>query len=52
MPRSPYLRLCSVLAGSGQADLRRLIQLLKARNEVLRARIEACDPEARLPPHT
>jgi len=32
--------LCSVLAGSSQADLRRQIQFLKAENEVLRARIE------------
>ena len=52
MPRSPYLRLGSVLSGSSQGELRRLIHLLKARNEVLPARIEACDPEARLPPHT
>ncbi len=39
MPRSPYLRLCSVLAGSGQDEHRRQIQFLKAENEVLRARI-------------
>ncbi len=39
MPRSPYLRLCSVLAGSGQDEHRRKIQFLKAENEVLRARI-------------
>lgn len=37
MPRSPYLRLCSVLAGSSQPDLRGQIQCLKAENEVLRA---------------
>lgn len=40
MPRSAYLKLCSVLGGSDQGDLRRQIQFLKAENEVLRVRIE------------
>lgn len=40
MPKVPYHRLPEVLSGSTQSELRRLIQYLKAENEVLRACID------------